>query len=153
LISQPHVLRVQGAYYLLTGLWPLVHLASFEAVAGPKVDDWLVHMVGLLAAVIGAALIVAARREHRTPDIMVLAVGSASAFTAVDVWYTFRGQIAPIYLADAVVEMGLFVLLLWTRARPEPRVQCQAGASNPGGSYRGSWTTPTEEETPPPKIP
>jgi energy-converting hydrogenase Eha subunit E len=99
----------------LTGLWPLVHLASFEAVTGPKVDDWLVHMVGLLAAVIGATLIVAARRGHRTPDIMILAVGSASAFTAVDVWYTFRGRIAPIYLADAVVELGLIVLLLWTR--------------------------------------
>jgi len=27
----------------------------------------------------------------------------------------FHGQIAPIYLADAFVESGLIVLLLWTR--------------------------------------
>ena len=46
MISLVHVLRVQGSYYLVTGLWPLVHLASFEAITGPKVDaggaagDW-----------------------------------------------------------------------------------------------------------------
>jgi hypothetical protein len=46
------LIAFQAAYYLATGLWPLVHLPSFEAVTGPKTDDWLVHMVGLLAAVV-----------------------------------------------------------------------------------------------------
>jgi hypothetical protein len=36
----------QAGYYCLTGVWPLLHMASFEAVTGPKVDDWLVKMVG-----------------------------------------------------------------------------------------------------------
>jgi hypothetical protein len=40
------ILALQALYYLATGLWPLVHLPSFEAVTGPKTDDWLVHMVG-----------------------------------------------------------------------------------------------------------
>jgi hypothetical protein len=57
MVSQRSVLRAQGGYYLVTGLWPLVHLASFEAITGPKVDDWLVRMVGLLAAVIGATAV------------------------------------------------------------------------------------------------
>jgi hypothetical protein len=48
------LIAFQAAYYLATGLWPLVHLPSFEAVTGPKTDDWLVHMVGLLAGVIAA---------------------------------------------------------------------------------------------------
>lgn len=115
MISQPLILRTQGAYYLITGLWPLIHLASFEAVTGPKVDDWLVRMVGLLAAVIGATLVLAARQGNRPLEIFVLAIGSASAFTAVDVWYAARGQIAPVYLADAVVELGLIVLLVLAR--------------------------------------
>jgi energy-converting hydrogenase Eha subunit E len=115
MISRTDVLRAQGAYYLLTGVWPLIHLASFEAITGPKQDDWLVRMVGLLAAVIGTTLVFAARQGHRALEIMVLAVGSALAFTAVDVWYALQGEIARIYLADAVVEVGLIVLLIAPR--------------------------------------
>ena len=40
-------LTVQGLFYVVTGLWPLVSLSTFEFVTGPKTDDWLVHMVGL----------------------------------------------------------------------------------------------------------
>ncbi len=111
MISRSTVLRVQGGYYLATGLWPLIHLASFEAITGPKVDDWLVRMVGLLAAVIGATLLLAARQGTRTREIQVLAIGTACAFAAIDLWYALQGRIAPVYLADAVVELGLAALL------------------------------------------
>jgi hypothetical protein len=94
----------------------LVHLASFEAVTGPKVDDWLVRMVGLLAGVIGATLLQAARRDPLTGHIFVLAIGSALAFAAIDVWYVLSGQIAPVYLADAMVELGVIVLLVSSRS-------------------------------------
>lgn len=114
MVLQPQVLRVQGIYYVLTGVWPLVHLRSFEAVAGPKTDDWLVHMVGLLVAVIGATLLVAARAWHGRREILVLAVGSAIAFTMIDVWYVIAGTISGVYLADAVVEVGLIILLVVT---------------------------------------
>jgi energy-converting hydrogenase Eha subunit E len=115
-MSLKQTLRLQGLYYLVTGLWPLIHLASFEAVTGPKTDDWLVKMVGLLAAVIGAALLTVARQSSRgTSEILVLAVGSAAAFAAVDVWYVFQGAIAKVYLADAAVESGLIVLLFSSR--------------------------------------
>jgi hypothetical protein len=111
-MSLKHALRLQGLYYLVTGLWPLIHLASFEAITGPKTDDWLVKMVGLLAAVIGAALLMAARPPSRgAPEILVLAVGSAAAFAAVDVWYVAQGVIARVYLADAAVEIGLIAML------------------------------------------
>jgi hypothetical protein len=29
---------LQGAYFLVTGVWPLVHMPSFLAVTGPKTD-------------------------------------------------------------------------------------------------------------------
>ncbi|MBV8580277.1 MAG: hypothetical protein JOZ86_06540, partial [Candidatus Eremiobacteraeota bacterium] len=43
-------LRVMAAYYLATGLWPLLDMRSFELVTGRKTDRWLVKMVGALAA-------------------------------------------------------------------------------------------------------
>jgi hypothetical protein len=43
--------RLHGGANALGGLWPLVHLSSFEAVLGPKTDRWLVKTVcGLLIA-------------------------------------------------------------------------------------------------------
>jgi len=29
---------IQGVYYLLTGLWPLVSIETFQMVTGPKTD-------------------------------------------------------------------------------------------------------------------
>jgi energy-converting hydrogenase Eha subunit E len=106
--------RAWGTYYVVTGLWPLVHLTSFEAVAGPKTDDWLVHMVGLLAASIGLTLLHASYKGISS-SIAVLALTSALAFAAIDIWYVSRQVISPIYLADALVEFVLVVVLMTTR--------------------------------------
>lgn len=115
MISLRQVLRAQGAYYVATGLWPLFHYSSFEAVTGPKVDDWLVRMVGLLVTVIGATLLLGAQRGPNRLEILTLAIGSALAFTAIDTWYALRGRISPIYLADAVVELVIIALLMTAR--------------------------------------
>jgi hypothetical protein len=110
------ILAIQALYYFATGLWPLVHLPSFEAVTGPKTDDWLVHMVGLLAMVSGAALGVAVVRDRtRAPEAMVLAIGAALAFGGIDLWYGLRVSIPPIYLADAGVQLAFLGALTWTR--------------------------------------
>ena len=114
-MSPRSVLQLQGAYYVATGLWPIIHLTSFEAITGPKVDDWLVRMVGLLAAVIGSTLLMAAPQGSRTIEIPVLAIGSAAAFAAIDTWYALRGRIASIYLADAAAQLVLVFLLLASR--------------------------------------
>jgi hypothetical protein len=96
----------QAGYYFLTGVWPLLHMRSFEAVTGPKADDWLVRMVGLLAAVIGATLGVAVRRDHvELSEIRLLAATSAVAFAAIDLWYGLSGRISPIYLADVLPQL------------------------------------------------
>jgi energy-converting hydrogenase Eha subunit E len=108
--QQSRVLGAQGLYYLGAGLWPLMHMSSFETVTGPKVDDWLVRMVGLLASVIGATLTLAAWRRNRNLEVVSLAAGSAVAFAGVDLWYALRGRISPIYLADAVVEVGFLTM-------------------------------------------
>jgi energy-converting hydrogenase Eha subunit E len=114
-MKRQQILHAQGSYFLVTGLWPLIHMSSFEAVTGPKVDDWLVKMVGLLVVVIGGTLYLAAQRGNQTAEILGLAIGSALAFTSIDVWYALTGRISPIYLADAVLELGIVALLLTSK--------------------------------------
>jgi hypothetical protein len=98
-------LRVLAAYYLAAGLWPVVHLASFEAVTGAKTDDWLVRTVGWLAAAIGVALWSGAARADRTAR--VLAFSAIAAFTGVDVKYVLDGTLRAVYLADAATELAM----------------------------------------------
>ena len=116
------VALVQGLFYVATGLWSLVSIETFEMVTGPKIDDWLVKTVGVLVIVIGAVLIVAARRRQITLEILLLAVGSALGLTAIEVVYVSRGRISPIYLLDAAAELILVAIwsVTWWHERPSP---------------------------------
>jgi len=108
---------VQGVFYLLTGIWPLIDIHGFQLVTGPKTDLWLVKTVGILVAVIGAVLLQAARRRSISDEVVLLAVGSALGLASIDLTYSLSGRISPIYLADAAVEIGLAVLWLIARQR------------------------------------
>jgi len=46
----------QAIYYIITSLWALAGIRSFQKVTGPKVDIWLVKTVGVLVGVIGAVI-------------------------------------------------------------------------------------------------
>lgn len=98
-------LRIQSIYYAVTGAWPVVHMRSFEAVTGPKTDDWLVHMVGLLTVAI--AVVIWPRAGHVATPARTLAVWAAASYLVIDVVYTARGVISPVYLLDAVAEAAL----------------------------------------------
>jgi hypothetical protein len=105
---------VQGAFYAATGLWALVDLDSFMAVTGPKTDRWLVKTVGILVTVIGGVLLVAWRRGEVPVEVVLLAIGSAFSLATIDVVYVSNRTIPPIYLLDAVAELGL--ALAWLGA-------------------------------------
>lgn len=98
----------QGGYYLITGIWPLLHMRSFEAISGPKTDRWLVKTAGVLITAIGATLLIADRRERAaTPEATVLATGSAAGLMAIDVVYASKRRISSVYLLDAAAELAL----------------------------------------------
>lgn len=109
------VARVQGWFYVATGVWPIVDIDSFQRVTGPKIDLWLVRTVGVLVAVIGATLLVAARQRSLDRPVIVLAIASALGLASIDVVYVSAGRISPIYLLDAAAELGL--VALWAIAR------------------------------------
>ena len=113
----PTVALIQGIFYLLTGIWPLIDIASFQEITGPKTDLWLVRTVGVLVIVIGAVLVSAARARRITPEIQMLAVGSALGLATIDLVYALSGRISAVYLADAVAEVGLVVLWISGRRR------------------------------------
>jgi hypothetical protein len=114
----PKLALAQGLFYLATGVWPLIDIVSFQLVTGPKTDLWLVRTVGVLVSVVGAVLIAASRTRRITPEIVMLAVGSALGLAAIDLRYALAGRISAVYLADAVVEIGLSLAwwMGWRRA-------------------------------------
>lgn len=112
------ILSAQAVYYIVFGLWPLVHMPSFLELTGPKQDLWLVVTVGAVLAAVGVALAVGRARRLPTVETATLAVAVALVLAAVESVYVALGRIPPIYLADAAVEVLLIagVLIGWTRA-------------------------------------
>lgn len=101
------LLWAQGAYFALTGIWPLLHYPSFEKVTGPKTDVWLVKTVGALVSVIALLLLVAAVRREVSVSTMIAGVGTAFALMMVDIIYVSKKVIRTIYLLDAIIELVL----------------------------------------------
>lgn len=104
---------LQGVFYLATGVWPLIDIASFQAVTGPKTDLWLVQTVGVLIGVVGLVLLFAVWSGRITPEVAVLAAGAAVGLASIDVVFVTRGVIDRIYLADAVAEVLLALAWGW----------------------------------------
>lgn len=102
----------QGVYYLITGVWPLVSMQSFELVTGKKTDRWLVKTFGALIAVVGASLLLG-RRDPGHAEIRILGLASAVCLAVADVNYVARRRIRPVYLVDALAEAVLTGL--WMR--------------------------------------
>lgn len=107
--------RAHGAFNLANGLWPLLHMRSFEAVFGPKTDRWLVRTVAGLLCVNGVTQLRASRSRKTMPDAKVTGMGTAATLAAIDLAYAPTGRIRRIYLLDAATE--LVWLLLWSRQR------------------------------------
>jgi hypothetical protein len=100
----------QGIYYAATGLWPILHRRSFYKVTGPKNDLWLVHAVGSLVTATGAVFLRSATKRRVTPEIRMLAAGTALGLAAVEVHTVWKGAIRKIYLADTLLELYFAVI-------------------------------------------
>lgn len=124
----------QGIYYVGTGIWSLVDLASFQAVTGPKTDLWLVRTVGVLVLASGAVMLLSASRLRVPIETALLAIGSALGLAAIDVVHATRDVISDVYLVDAAVEVALAIL--WGVALWRSRDELALWGRDPGG---GAW--------------
>ncbi|SFH16142.1 hypothetical protein [Pontibacter chinhatensis] len=110
------VAMLQGGYWLITGIWPFIHLKSFVWVTGPKQDYWLLYTVSVLITVIGGTLLAAGLRKRVTQEIKGLGIAAAAGLIGIDVYYALTDVIRNIYLLDAVAEAVLIVLWFWVRS-------------------------------------
>ena len=108
----------QGAYYCLTGLWPLLHMKSFEAVTGRKRERWLVLTVGMLVGAIGGGLLMAVREKRVDPALRNIAWATATGIAALEFPLALTGRIRAIYAADALLETCWAAR--WTRLARTP---------------------------------
>lgn len=106
-----------GAFNLVGGLWPLLHLRSFEWVFGPKTDVWLQMTTGGLLASAGAAQLAAASDEQGPAHARRIGLGTALTLLAVDLVYVPKGRIRPTYLLDAAMQTGWIAAWLRSAAR------------------------------------
>jgi hypothetical protein len=116
-MSDPVVIgEAQGWFNVLGGAWPLLSLRTFEAVFGPKADDWLEYTVAGLLVTNGACQVIAARRGE-TDTARRLGAGTALTLLAIDLVFVPAGRIRWTYLVDAALEAGWLGLWAGTRTR------------------------------------
>ena len=115
------VCLLQGIYYFITGLWPLLHIESFIWISGPKYDIWLVKTIGIILTVIGISLFYSGFKKRIQPETSLLALGSAAGLAWVDIYYAaVIDRIYDIYLLDALAEVILILLwLLYLRPKKD----------------------------------
>lgn len=101
---------IQGTYFFVTGVWPILDIQSFMEVTGPKTDIWLVKMVGALTIAISLLLFTVALKKRVTPESFLLITGASLSYLAIDVYYSLNRVISYIYLGDAILEMIFIVL-------------------------------------------
>jgi hypothetical protein len=122
----------QGLYYLAIGLWPLVSIRSYQEVTGARADVWVAQAVAVLLLAIGSTLCLAAYRRQGSPEVLLLAFGSALGLTAVDIHLVWRGYSA-LYLLDAALQLGLvaFWVYGWRRSARATPTAAVAGQAPP----------------------
>ena len=111
--------RAHGVLNVVGGVWPLVHISSFEAVFGPKTDRWLVKTVAGLLIVNGLAQLATSPSAEGMRQARRLGVGTAAVLAAIDLVYVPAGRISKMYLLDAAVEVAW--IMAWWRAEPPGR--------------------------------
>jgi hypothetical protein len=114
--DQQLVMRAQGAFNVVNGLWPLLHLRSFEAVFGRKTDHWLVRTVAGLLLVVGVTQLGAGADAASIRTARRIGVGTSLVLGSIDVIYAPRRRISRLYLLDALAEGTLIAAWLTARA-------------------------------------
>jgi uncharacterized protein (TIGR04206 family) len=102
-----------GLFNLAGGLWPLVHMRSFERVFGPKTDRWLVRVVAGLLTGVGYSQLRAAGGQEGVEHARRIGVATSATLLAVELVYVPARRIRPTYLLDAAAEAAW--LYAWAR--------------------------------------
>jgi hypothetical protein len=115
----------QGIYYLVIGLWGLgVAIHDLQATSGLQGDPWPAITVSMLIALIGAVLCLAAYRRQGSPEVLLIALGSAVGLITIDLILVLQRRTSGFRLIDAFLELALVVLWVygWRKAAHEETI-------------------------------
>jgi hypothetical protein len=108
---------IQGAFYLASGLWPILHRRSFEKVTGPRNDRLLVNALGAAVTVLGASLVLGAFRSSSRPALLSSGAGTSMALAAADTLYGGKTRFRPSRIIDTIAEAALFAAMIAKQRR------------------------------------
>lgn len=123
------VLASQGTYYVLIGLWPLLHFSSYASFVALPMNPFQAQIFGAVILVVGGSLAEAARREPpgSFPTLLGMAVASAIALVSL-FWLPRSPAVGGIWLfgeasglwVDVLIEVAIAVALVLLYPRPLP---------------------------------
>ena len=111
-----------GAYYVVTGLWAIIHFPSFARAVGLTINPFQAQAFAALILVVGANLLDAARRGAPGHFPTLLGATVAASIALVELIWLPRLEPAGALWLDLVVELAFAILLvvLYPRAqKPE----------------------------------
>ncbi|WP_312508470.1 hypothetical protein [Chryseobacterium culicis] len=96
---------VQGLYFIITGIWPIVHIESFMQITGYKTDIWLVKTVGLLILPYSILCFYTVINTKRNAAIAIVNIMCCLGLAWIDLYYYLKDTISWVYLIDCALEM------------------------------------------------
>ena len=112
-----YVIAFQGFYYLITGLWALIALDSFNRVVGHGHQGlaFEMHSIAAMSVVLGLYYISVVRKPDwfkKRIDVAYLVIGVALAVVIVEIVYLpLMGW--NLFWLDLAEEVLIVLLLLW----------------------------------------
>lgn len=103
---------IQGSYYMVSALWPLIHIESYMWLVGPITDVWLAKTVATMVIAISITMFFHLILNTDSRPLILLGIATSLAFAYTDTYYTVNGTLSSIYFLDAAAEF-LF-LITWT---------------------------------------
>jgi hypothetical protein len=91
-------------------------MRTFEAISGRKREHWLARTVGVLVTSIGAGLRAAAKTSRVDHPVAIVGAGSALGPALIELHYSGRRVVSPVYAAEAVIEQR-FAAAWWPTLR------------------------------------
>lgn len=108
---------IQSVYFIISSLWPLVHIESFFRITGSKHDVWLVKTVSLILFPYGLMAIYALN-FRRLPVVGLSLAICCFSLAFIDVYYYLTGTLKWVYLIDAAMQTVFLTYWIWHLAKP-----------------------------------
>ena len=104
--------RVQGAYYVATGLWPVVATHHYMRAAGQDSHPNAARIAGGAVAALGVALAL----DLMPPRAARIAgIGAALLLASGAAYFAVRGRGVPVNATDGAIQLAF--ALSWFRSR------------------------------------